>query len=383
MRKLNLDIALSGPSRRLPSGRLTSAHLTLSRTLSTGCLLLAFCLPGLPAFAEEGTDGRPDLSGVYDAGTVTPMDRPRQYGDNLYMTPEEAKALEEQSATFWKEAEESKGGGADREAPQKGGNGDNRFGGGGVGGYNAFWIDPGSEAVMVDGKFRTSIIYEPANGRRPPMTPEGTARVISNFASFIHNNDGTASWLDHTGPGPFDSPETLALAERCLVGFSEGPPMMPSLYNNYLRIVQTDDHVVILAEMVHDARIVRIDSEHDPEDVKKWFGDNIGYWDGDTLVVESRNYRNETGLSGADENLHVTERFTRTEDGNLLYNFRVEDPTVWTAPWAGEYTWKASDNKVYEYACHEGNYAMINVLKGARLLESEYDEPPKRDSRDD
>lgn len=206
-------------------------HISL---VSIASLLLC----GLPAFAAEGAgikrlaNGKPDLSGVYDAGTVTPVDRPAQFGNNLYLTSEQAKTLEEQTAAFWANAEDSKGTGADREAPKKGGDGDNRFGGGGVGGYNAFWIDPGSEAVVVDGKFRTSIIYEPANGRRPPMTPAGMAKMADNFSSFTYNNDGTASWLNHDGPGPFDGPESLALAERCLLGFSGGPPMLPSLYNN-------------------------------------------------------------------------------------------------------------------------------------------------------
>jgi hypothetical protein len=331
----------------------------------------------LPVRAEDGAgvrrmpNGKPDLSGTYDAGTVTPVDRPAQFGDNLYLTPEEAKALEESSAKFWAAADKKSEG--EREAPQQGGDGNNMFGAGGVGGYNAFWIDPGSEAVMVDGKFRTSIIYDPPNGRRPPMTSQGMAKMADNFSSFAHQNTGTASWLDREGPGPFDNPEDLALAERCLLGFSGGPPMLPSLYNNYIRVAQTEDHVVILLEMVHDARIVRIDSEHGPEDVKRWLGDSIGYWDGDTLVVESRNFREDTGLYGGDENLHVVERFSRTKDGNLHYHFRVEDPTAWTAPWAGEYEWKASDNRVYEYACHEGNYAMGNIMRGARLLEAEHE----------
>jgi hypothetical protein len=340
--------------------------------------ILSITLIALPALAEGAGDtkrtanGKPDLSGVYDAGTVTPVDRPSQFGDNLYLTPEDAKKLEEQTAAFWAQAEASKSeASGDREAPKKGGDGNNQFGAGGVGGYNAFWIDPGSEAVMVDGKFRTSIIYDPPNGRRPPMTPAGMARMASNFSSFAHRNDGTASWLDHDGPGPFDGPESVALAERCLLGFSGGPPMLPSLYNNYLRVVQSDDRVMILNEMVHDARIVRIDSEHGPEDMKRWLGDSIGWWEDDTLVVETRNFRNETGIGG-DENLHVVERFTRTEEGNLLYNFRVEDPTAWTGPWAGEYEWRARDSKVFEYACHEGNYSLGNILRGARLLESEY-----------
>ena len=335
-------------------------------------------LIAVAAFGEDNpkirrmANGKPDLSGVYDAGTVTPVDRPASFGDNLYLTPEEAKKLEETSQQFWQAADKKSENAAEREAPPKGGDGDNRFGGGGVGGYNAFWIDPGSEAVMVDGKFRTSIIYEPKNGRRPPMTKEGMARMADNFSSFAHQNSGKATWLDHPGPGPFDNPEDLALAERCLLGFSGGPPMLPSLYNNYLRVMQTDTHVVILAEMVHDARIVRIDSEHGPGSMKRWLGDSIAHWDGDTLVVETRNFRNETGLNGGDENLLITERFSRAKNGNLNYHFKVEDPTAWTAPWAGEYEWRDTDSRVFEYACHEGNYAMGNILRGARLLESEY-----------
>jgi hypothetical protein len=360
------------------------SHLTIA------ALLLGYSASAATSAtaAEDGSsikrmpNGKPDLSGTYDAGTVTPVDRPPQFGDELYLSPEEAKALEEQSAEFWKTAEANRQGGAEREAPQAGGDGNNMFGAGGVGGYNAFWIDPGSEAATVDGKFRTSIIYDPPNGRRPQMTPAGMGKMMKNFSSFTHVNDGTASWLDRPGPGPFDGPESLALAERCLLGFSGGPPMLPSLYNNYLRIVQTEDHVMILNEMVHDVRTVRLDSEHDPAGIRKWLGDSIGYWDGDTLVVESRNFRSETGLYGGDEKLHVVERFSRTPEGNLHYHFRVEDPTAWTAPWAGEYDWKAKDDsRVYEYACHEGNYAMGNILRGARLLESEYDQPPKSDSR--
>ena len=328
-------------------------------------------------FAEDGdirrmANGKPDLSGVYDAGTVTPVDRPAQYGDNLFLSPEEAKKLEDQSAQFWTAADQKNPEGQERTAPKKGGDGNNQFGGGGVGGYNAFWIDPGSKAAMVDGKFRTSIIDEPKNGRRPPMTQAAMARMADNFSSFTYQNDGTASWLDKGGPGPFDNPEDLALAERCLLGFSGGPPMLPSLYNNYLRIMQTDTHVVILAEMVHDARVVRIDDEHGPADMKRWLGDGVAHWDGDTLVVETRNFRRETGLPGGDENMVVTERFSRSPNGNLRYHFRVEDPTAWTAPWAGEYEWLASDSRVFEYACHEGNYALGNILRGARLLESEH-----------
>ena len=135
------------------------------------------------------------------------------------------------------------------------------------------------------------------------MTPAGMKKMMTNFASFAHDNDGTASWLDKEGPGPFDGPESLALAERCLLGFSGGPPMLPSLYNNYLRIVQADDYVMIMAEMVHDARVVKIDAEHDPSVPDEWLGDSVGYWDGDTLVVKTQNFRDQTGIPGGSSSL--------------------------------------------------------------------------------
>ena len=147
--------------------------------------------------------------------------------------------------------------------------------------------------------------------------------------------------------------------------------MLPGLYNNFKRIVQTQDHVVILLEMVHDARVIRLHSEHAPASYRKWLGDSIGWWEGDTLIVDTTNFREDTGLYGGDENLHLIERFSLIEDGNLLYNFTVDDPTIWNAPWSGEYVWKKSPERVYEYACHEGNYAMGNILRGARILEKE------------
>jgi hypothetical protein len=327
---------------------------------------------------QRTPSGHPDLSGNYDSGTLTPLNRPTAFGDKLYMTVDEANKLAAAEKELLSRAGESSD--PNRAAPKVGGAAPfnaadqerNEFGAGNVGGYNAFWIDRGSDAFTVDGKFRTSIIYEPKNGRQPQMTPKGMQHMIAGFGSFAYQNDGTANWLDKPGPGPFDGPESLALAERCLLGFSAGPPMLPGLYNNFKRIVQTDKNVVILMEMVHDARIVRIDSQHIPAEQQKWLGDSIGHWEGDTLVVDTTNFRPETGLYGGDENLHLTEKFTRQPDGNLLYNFTVNDPTAWSAPWSGEYTWKASSEHVYEYACHEGNYAMGNILRGARLLEKEY-----------
>jgi hypothetical protein len=322
--------------------------------------------------------GHPDLSGTYDSGTLTPLNRPTAFGDKLYMTVEEAeKVAREEQELLARAAAKSD---PNRDAPPEGGAAPagapdqqrSEFGAGNVGGYNAFWIDRGSDAVNVGGKFRTSIINDPPNGRQPPMTAKGMQKMMAGFASFTYENDGTASWLDQPGPGPFDGPESLALAERCLLGFSAGPPMLPGLYNNFKRIVQTDTHVAILMEMVHDARIVRLDSQHISPDQRKWLGDSIAKWEGDTLVIDTTNFREETGLYGGDENLHLTERFTRQADGNLLYSFTVDDPTAWTKSWSGEYVWKASPERPYEYACHEGNYAMGNILRGARMLEKEY-----------
>jgi hypothetical protein len=250
-----------------------------------------------------------------------------------------------------------------------------------VGGYNLFWVDPGSALDTVNGNVPTSLIYDPPDGRYPSNQPGFQERMTDLYKSFIHTNTGTATWLDHEGPGPFDGPESLAPSERCLISFGATVPTIPSLYNNYKRIIQTETHLVILHEMVHDSRIIRIDSEHAPLTEGQWLGDSIGHWEDDVLVVEAKNFRKVNGLPGADENLHVVERFSRLADGNLYYDFTVTDETVWTAPWSGRYEWRSKpDSSVYEYACHEGNYAMGNILRGARLLEKEWREQQVADT---
>ena len=183
-----------------------------------------------------------------------------------------------------------------------------------------------------------------------------------------------AWWIkEGVSPGPYDDPEMRPLAERCLLAFgsSGGPPMLPVLYNNLKKIVQTPDTVMILVEMVHDARIIRMNAEHAPDDIRKWLGDSVGHWEDDTLVVDTTNFTDKPALGGASRNLHVVERFSRLEDGSLLYGFTVDDPTVWTKPWSGEYTWRPTPERIYEYACHEGNYSFGGILRGARLLEEE------------
>jgi len=330
----------------------------------------------LTAFGQSASDvrrtssGRPDLSGFYDTSWLTPLQRPAELGNQLTLTEEEAAEVAERERSRLARNQEASD--PERQAPPEGGDG-SQGAAGNVGGYNSFWIDRGSGAFQIDGEWRTSIIYDPDNGRQPPVTA-ARRQQIAEQVGFRRANDGTAWWLEvGDGSGPYDDPELRPLAERCLLGFgsTSGPPMLPVLYNNLKRIVQTDDTVIILVEMVHDARIIRMNAEHDPPEIRKWLGDSVGHWEGDTLVVDTTNFSDRPGLSGASRNLHVVERFRRNPDGSLHYQFTVEDPTVWTKPWSGEYPWRPSEERVYEYACHEANYALEGILKGARLLEAE------------
>ena len=321
------------------------------------------------------SDGRPDLSGTYDVATLTPLERPEAFGETLYVSKEQAGEAISELGQFL--AQSNVDSDPNRGAPPVGGDG-SPGAAGNVGGYNAFWIDPGSDRFSLNGMYRTSIIHDPVNGRLPKMTPRAQAARAQLFSIF-RKNTGTAWWLkEELDPGPYDDPELRPLGERCLLGFgsTSGPPMLPVLYNNVKRIVQTPQYVMILVEMVHDARIIRIGGEHAPANVRKWTGDSIGHWDGDTLIVDTTNFREKSGLYfyGATEDLHVVERFTRTDKNTLMYSFTVEDPRAWDAPWSGEYPWPATDTNVYEYACHEGNYAFGNIMRGARILEADIEQ---------
>jgi hypothetical protein len=331
-------------------------------------LLVVSFLPASAVHAQE----RPDLSGTYDVATLTPLQRPERFADKKTITPEEAEAI----AAYWATnlAKDSENSDPNREAPEVGGTefAIPEFSGaaGGVGGYNAFYVDIGESNFQIDGEYRTSIIVDPPSGRRPPLSEQGR-EAMAAMAGFFRENTGTAWWLDMP-VGPYDDPELRPLGERCILGFGStaGPPALPVMYNNMKRIVQTDDYVMILNEMNHDARIIRIDGEHQPSSMRSWLGDSIGHWEGDTLVVDTTNFREQAGLSGASEDLHVVEKFSRIDAETLLYQFTVSDPN-WASSWSGEYPWPASDNQVYEYACHEGNYALGGILRGARLLEAE------------
>jgi hypothetical protein len=314
-------------------------------------------------------DGHPDLQGVYDIATITPMDR--RQGQKQALTKEEA-AKAENAAAGRKEKEDAPLD-PNRTAPPKGGDGSpGPYGN--VGGYNYGWLDPGSKVTVVNGEYRSSLIVDPPDGRTPPMTPEGRAR-IEKLRNRPTSDAGESNdpGLDKA-PGAYDDPERRPLGERCILGFgsTSGPPMLPDyFYNNLHQIVQAKDQVMILTEMVHDVRVIRMNAQHLPKSMRLWLGDSVGHWEGDTLVVDTTNFTDKTAFRGATEDLHVIEYFTRTGRRTLLYRFTIEDPHTWTRPWTGEMTWPATDQHIYEYACHEGNYALGDILRGARLRDKE------------
>jgi len=320
--------------------------------------------PSLP----RTPDGHPDLQGVYDLATLTPLERAA--GQSLVLTDEEAARLEKQVAERkFRAGLPSKG---DREAPPVGGDGSTGAAGN-VGGYNNFWIDNGTRYVMVDGRKRMSIIVDPSDGRIPALTAEARQRAAARTAQTTSDQQSREDdpGFDPT-PGAYDDPERRPLGERCLLGFgsTSGPPALPVLYNNLHQIVQTADTVLIVNEMVHDVRVVRMNAPHLPSTMRRWMGDSVGRWAGDTLVVDTTNFTDKTRFRGSSENLHVVERFTRFDAKTLLYRFTIDDAATWASAWTGEYTWPATDEHLYEYACHEGNYALGNILRGARLKES-------------
>jgi hypothetical protein len=350
---------------------------TLAGTIAVVVSLMAMPLSGQAAkpvatgaksAIPRTADGKPDLQGTYDVATLTPVERTANSA--LVLTDEQAAKLEKDVAARKDyQAAPIK---ADRVAPPVGGDG-SAGAAGNVGGYNSFWIDSGSHYSVVDGRKRGSIVIDPPDGRIPQVKPEARQRLARNVRP---TSDQSAREDDpgFEGNGAYDDPERRPLGERCLMGFgsTSGPPVLPNyFYNNLHQIVQTADSVMILTEMVHDARIVRMNSQHLPPAIRKWMGDSIGYWEGDTLVVETTNFTDKTRYRGSTQNLHVVERFTRTGPSTLLYRFTIEDPDTWTTPWTGEYTWPATNEKIYEYACHEGNYAMGNILRGARLKEAD------------
>lgn len=305
-------------------------------------------------------DGHPDLQGVWDFRTLTPLQRPSDRGDQAVLTQEEAAEIEASAAQRALDADQPT---EVRTEPLPVG--------APVGGYNNFWFDRG--AGVVDDN-RTSLIVAPADGRVPPLQP-GMEMVTLSLGEDI---PGVRPVRVRAAGIGADHWEDRGLAERCLLGFNSGPPIVPAGYNQNFQLFQTKDHVVILHEMVHDARVVPLDGRpHLPANVQQWMGDSRGYWEGDTLVVESRNFTDKTSSfspsvtmsAGDGTTLNLVERFTRVADDTLLYEFHVDDMTTFTAPIVAQIPMKRG-NAMFEYACHEGNYGLPNILAGARQQEN-------------
>jgi len=310
-----------------------------------------------PAYkAPRNAFGQPDLSGVWNNATLTPLTRQAKFGLRATYTPEEVKALEGDAQREVVEGNQP----TDPNAPATAKNPSSvalrpqyAAAGGDTGGYNRGWLDPGSAVMRVGGEPRNSLLTTP-DGQFPPR--KAGAPPMRGYRSL----------------GSFDNPEQRPLGERCIMGFGRnaGPPMLPNgFYNDNYQIVQTGDAVVIDVEMVHDVRIVRLNSKHRTDGVRPWMGDSIGWWEGDTLVVETTNIPQAEELAGAWKDLKVTERFTRVGKDRLRYAFTVEDPMVWDKPWGGEYEFAPLNGVIYEYACHEGNYALPSMLSAARQAE--------------
>ncbi len=314
--------------------------------------------------------GQPDLSGAWSNATLTPQARPALYGTRKAQSPQEVKLLEGANAA--KDAASQ----AKSDTTASASASDN------VGAYDRAWIDQGARVMRVGGEPRTSLITT-ADGQPPPHRGEaahvlppdaGSAdaglKAVKQAAEFDQfAAQGTASI---GRMGSFDNPESRALGERCIIGFGRnaGPPMFPNgWYNNNYLFVQGRDEIAIVIEMVHDVRHVRLTGGHRSDDIRPWFGDSVGHWDGDTLVVETDHIPQAQAYFGAWKDLKVTERFTRVGPDRMLYRFTIEAPSVWDKPWGGEYEFHPLNGQLYEYACHEGNHALPGILSGARAEE--------------
>ena len=290
--------------------------------------------------------GQPDIQGTWTNATITPLERPRDLGDQQFFTPQEAVEYEKKVLDRWNR--DRRDGGADADLARA---------------YGSIFWDAGRRSSVVPSR-RTSLIVDPPDGKVPPLTPAGQKKA----------DEIRAANREHS----LDGPEYRSLPERCLLWPTTGPPMLPSFANNspfgpivtnYM-IVQSPGYVVILPEINHDARIIPVDgSPHAPQNVRKWLGDSRGHWEGNTLVVETTNFTDKTRFRGGDENMRLMERFTRTAPDTILYQFTVDDPTAFTRPWSAEFPFSKSDDLLIEFACNEGNYGLAGILRGARAEE--------------
>ena len=331
--------------------------------------LIAVPAPAQQSYKTPRTEhGYPDLQGVWTNATITPLIRPEQYGERRAHTAAEAQALEKGMADYNAAADKPSDPNDTVQDLERKGCELRGFANNANCAYNQFWADAGTHLIDIDGEKRTSIIVDPPNGRIPAMLPAAQVR-----------NAERRKLIEAAGPTA--GPEARPLGERCLMSFgsSAGPPMLPLMYNNNYQIVQNKDTVMILVEMVHDVRVIRIGGQHPPTPLRKWMGDSVGHYEGDTLVVETTNFHEQQNFQGASGNRKVIERFTRIAPNKIRYRFTVEDPSTFAQPFAGEVAMSASSGNIYEYACHEGNYAMPGVLAGAREEERAAAQATKRE----
>ncbi len=300
--------------------------------------LLVFCaLIAQAAWTPPHTaDGQPDLQGVWTNATITPLERPADLAGKAFFTKAEAAAYEDKVVAN-----------ANVDRRRSDISTDVALA------YNEAWWDRGTKVVKT---LRTSMIVDPADGKLPALTADGERRA--------------AALAEQRRLHPADGPENRGLTERCILWPTAGPPMLPGPYNDNYQIFQSPGYVAIVVEMIHDVRIIPLDSRpHLPSSVRQWLGDARGHWEGNTLVVETTNFTDKTRFRNTSDKLRLTERFTRTAPDTILYEFTVDDPATYTKPWTAQLTMSKSPSRVYEYACHEGNYAMTGILSGARAEE--------------
>ena len=288
--------------------------------------------PAKPWTAPRLPGGHPDLQGLWTNATLTPFERPRDLAGKEFLTETEAAEFEKRQLAA--SNRDRRGSTADEDVALA---------------YNEAWFERGLKLFPTR---RTSVVIDPPDGRIPPLTPQAQQAAAARAEVQRH---------------PPAGPEELSLPVRCLLWPTAGPPMVPGPYNNNYQIIQTADTVAIYVEMIHDVRIITVDGRPHPDPgIRQWKGDSRGHWEGETLVVDTTNFTDKTSFRGADQNLHLIERLTRTGPDTILYRFTVDDPTAFTKPWTGELVMSRAAGPLYEYACHEGNYAMANMLSAAR-----------------
>jgi len=327
-------------------------HRVLSSLRGVAVVVAALSLSALPVSAQgvpRTAWGAPDLTGTWDFRTITPLERPEARADQEFLTEEEAANLEREiidrnadlagRAALRTETTESVDRGEE----------------GAPGFYNNFWLDRGTTTVDTR---RTSLVVDPPNGRIPDLSTDG--QLAADARQAYRREHPADSWVDRSA------------YDRCILGFNAGPPITPGGYNQNLQLVQTPDHVVLVTEMVHTTRVVPLDGRPALTDnIRQWSGDSRGHWEGDTLVVETTNFSAKRRWRGTTEGMTLVERFTRVDEGTLLYAFTVTDPDTWTTPWTAEIPMRLNDLTLFEYACHEGNHSMEGILGGARADEQQ------------